>query len=76
MTDLSDTGTRVMSKREKSSRTYQDSLDDDIEILRSTQGSSTPRILQSTVLSMPSNKAMAASSVIRHMYNYGDNSDA
>ena len=65
-----------MAKRAKASRTYRDSSDDDVEILGSTQGSSAPGILQSTASSRPTKRAVAASSVRRHMYNYRDNSDA
>ena len=65
-----------MANRVKASRTYRDSSDGDVEILGSTQGSSAPRILQSTASSRPAKRAVAASSVRRHRYNYRDNSDA
>ena len=65
-----------MAERAKASRTYQDSLDDDVEILGSTQGSSAPGILQSTVSSRPAKRATAASSARRHRYNYRDDSHA
>ena len=61
-----------MAKREKASRTYQDSLDDDVEIL----GSGVPGILQSTTFSRPAKRAVAASSARRYRYNYSDNSNA
>ena len=67
---------RVISKRVKSSCTYRDSSDDDVEILRSTQGSGAPRILQSTASSRPAKRYAAASSARRHRYNYRDVSDA
>ena len=65
-----------MAKREKSSRTYQDSSDNDIEILGITQGSDTPRILHSAASSRPAKRAAAASYVRSHRYNYSDTSDA
>ena len=65
-----------MAKREKSSRTYQDSSDDDVEILGSAQVSGAPEILHSTALSRIAKKVAAASSARSHRYNYRDNSDA
>ena len=65
-----------MAKRVKSSRTYQDSSGDYVEILGITQGSSAPIIFQSTASSMPAKRASAESSVIRHRYSYRGNSDA
>ena len=65
-----------MAKRAKASRTYQESSDDDVEILGSTQGSSATGILHSTASSRPVKRSVAASSVRRHRYNYRDNSDA
>ena len=66
----------MVAKREKASRTYQDSSDDDVEILVSTQGISAPGILKFTASSRPAKRAVTASSVRRHRYNYGDNSDS
>ena len=65
-----------MTKREKASHTYRDSSDDDVEILGSTQGSSAPVISQSSTSSRTVKRAVAASSVRRHRYNYRDDSDA
>ena len=65
-----------MAKREKSSRTYQDSSDNDIEILGITQGSDAPIILHSAASSRPAKRAAVASSARSHRYNYSDNSDA
>ena len=42
-----------MTKRAKESRTYRESLDDDVEILVRTQGSGAPGNFQSTALSRP-----------------------
>ena len=67
---------RVLAKRAKASRTYQDSLDDDVEILGSTQGSGAPGILQCIASSRPTKISAAASSARRHRYNYRGNSDA
>ena len=69
-------GTGVMEKRVKASRTYRDSSDDDVEILGSTQGSSAPGILHSTASSRPAKRAMVASYMRRHRYNYRDTSHA
>ena len=74
-TDPSGARMRVMAKRAKASRTYQDYSDDDVEILGSTQGSSSPGIFQSTALSRPAKRAAAAPSVRRHKYNYRDDSN-
>ena len=65
-----------MAKRAKASRTYRDSLDDDVEILGSTQGSGVPGILQSTALSRPSKRAATASSARRYRYSYREDSGA
>ena len=65
-----------MVKRVKSSCTYQDSSDGDVEILVSTQGSGAPDIFWSTASSSPTKKDAAASSVRRHRYNYRDDIDA
>ena len=51
-------------------------MDDDVEILVSTQGSGASIILHSTTLSRPAKRAVEASSARRHMYNYRDNIDA
>ena len=56
----------VTTKREKASRTYRDSLDDDVEILGITQDSGAPGVLQSTALSRPAKIYVSASSMIRH----------
>ena len=65
-----------MAKREKPSHIYQESLDNDVEILGSTHGSGGPGILQSTALSWPAKRSAVASSARRHMYNYRDNNNA
>ena len=59
-------GKIVMEKRLKEIRTKRDSLDDDFEILGSTQGSSATGILKSTAFSWPAKRAAAASFEIRH----------
>ena len=76
MPDPSGAGKRVMAKRAKASRTYQDSSDNDVEILVSTQGIGATGILQSTASSRPAKRAAAASSAIRHRYKYRESSDA
>ena len=65
-----------MAKRAKASRTYRYSSDDDVEILGSTQGSSSSGTLQSIALSRPAKRAVGASCARKHRYNYGDHSDA
>ena len=50
----------------EASRIYRDSLDDDVEILGTTQGSGAPKILQSDVLSRTPKIAVAASSTRRY----------
>ena len=65
-----------MVKRAKASRTYQDSSDDDIEILGSTQGRSAPGIYYSTASPRHTKRSAVASSARRHRYNYRDGSDA
>ena len=65
-----------MAKREKSSRIYWDSLDNDVEILGSAQVSGAPGIFQSAASSSTIKRAASASSTRRHMYNYRDDSDA
>ena len=65
----------MTAKRAKASRTYRDSLDDDVEILGTTQGSGATGIFQYTVLSRTSKRSAVASYAIRNMYNYRDNSD-
>ena len=62
--------------RSKASRTYQDSLENDAEILGSTERSGAPVFLHSATSSRPAKRAAAASSTISHRYNYRDNSDA
>ena len=59
----------------KSSRTYRDSLDNDVEILRSTQGSGVPVTLHSAALSRPTKRAAVESSARRQRYNYRVNSN-
>ena len=66
----------VMSKRAKEIRIYQDSSDNDVKILETTQGSGAPGILQSTTSSRPAKIAVAESSARMHRYNYRDDSDA
>ena len=65
-----------MTKRAKESRTYRESLDDDVEILVRTQGSGAPGNFQSTVLSMPAKRDATASSARMHRYTYRDDNDA
>ena len=65
-----------MANREKASRTYRDSSDDDVEILGSTQGSGAPGNFQSIVSSRTAKRAVAESSTRRHRYNYRNNIDA
>ena len=65
-----------MDKSAKSSRTYQDYLDNDVEILVFTQGICAPVILKSTVSTRPTKRYAAASSERRHRYNYRDDIDA
>ena len=60
----------MMANRAKISRTYRDSLDDDVEILGSTQGKGAPRMFHSTVLSRPAKRAVATYYTRRHRYNY------
>ena len=50
-------------------------MDDDVEILGITQESGAPIILLSTTSSRPAKRDVAASSVIRHRYNYKDGSN-
>ena len=59
-----------MSKRAKEIRIYQDSSDNDVKILETTQGSGAPGILQSTTSSRPAKIAVAAYSIRRDRYNY------
>ena len=68
--DPSGSGKRVMTKIAKASRTYQDSLDNDVEILVLNQGSGVPGISQSTTSSRPANISATESYAIRHRYNY------
>ena len=65
-----------MEKREKASRTYRDSSEDDVKILGSTHGSGAPGILQSTASSRPSKRSAAKSSAIRNRYNYREDREA
>ena len=53
-------------------RTYQDSSDNDVEILVSTQGSDSPIIMQSAASSRPAKRAEAASSKYRYDRNAED----
>ena len=55
-----------MYKRAKAIRIYQDSSDDDVEILRITQESGAHGLLQSTALSRPAKRDAAESSARRH----------
>ena len=66
----------MIAKREKASRTYPESSDDDVEIFEITQESSAPGPLQSIASSIPAKRAVSASSARRHGYNYRDDSDA
>ena len=65
-----------MANRAKGRRTYQDSSDDDVEILGSTQRSGAPKISQSTASSRPDKRDLSASFARSHRYNYKYNSDA
>ena len=65
-----------MANRDKSSRTYRDFLDNDVEIFGSTQGSSATGNFHPTVPSRPAKRASEESSTIRHNYNYKDNRNA
>ena len=56
-----------MSKREKESRTYRYSSDNDVEILGSTQRIGAPVILKSTTSSRPAKRDAAASSARRNI---------
>ena len=62
----------MTEKRAKASCTYQDSSDNDFEILGSTQVSGAPKILQATALFMTAKRPAEASSARRHRYNYMD----
>ena len=65
-----------MAKKAKASRIYRDSSEDDVEILKSTQGSGVPGNFQSTASSSPTKRDAAAPSARRHRYSYRDDSNA
>ena len=65
-----------MYKRDKASHTCLDSLDDDVEILGSTQGSGAPGNFQSAASSRPAKRDTIEYSARRHKYNYRGDSDA
>ena len=67
---------RVMAKRAKESRTYRVSSENYVEILGNNQRSGAPKILQSTTLSRPTKRSVAASSTRSHRYNYRDDSNS
>ena len=65
-----------MAKREKASRTYRDSSDDDVEIFGSTQGSGAPGTSKFTASSKPAKRYAAVFFARRQRYNYIGDSDA